>query len=143
MTETIHPLSVFQEMVGAFNDGDRRRFEQLFTDDVTARRVDGREMRGPKEVAGWMWAYREACLDLHVEIVESIVALDRGAAVLRSRGTQTEPLVLGEAEIRPASGRRVTWDACYLYRVRGEQIDYLAAYGDALAFREELQSAMA
>ncbi len=104
----------------AFNAQQWDRAASYLTDDFTVS--DGKETEGKQEFLAEAKAWFAGAPDYHVTIENPRVDGDTVHSVLRSTGTQTQPLVFPGMSAIPATGKRFTITANAVTTMRGDKI---------------------
>jgi steroid delta-isomerase-like uncharacterized protein len=128
-----------REEIEAFNAGDWDRLAAGVTDDTTHEEAaTGRSVRGRDALVELNRGWKEAFPDATGTVTDAFACGDRVALSITWEGTQSGPLHLAEGGQIPPTGKRVTVQACQVFRIADGKIAESAHYFDALGMLEQL-----
>ena len=137
-----HAPAGLQELIGQFYDRlwnawDDRAVEVVLSEDFLFRGSLGEETYGREGWRTYRDQVRRGAPDFHNEIIQLVVAGDRGATRTRFTGTHHGPL-LGIA----GTGQRFAYDGAAFFRARSGELVEAWVLGDLDALRRQLTTDM-
>jgi steroid delta-isomerase-like uncharacterized protein len=138
MISTQETTMVVRNMLAAFDQQDRERFGNLIADDAQwVSHATGHVFRGPAEMTHAAFTIRTAFPDLYGEFVQTFATEDHEVAEIVWIGTHTVDLVTAAGTV-PATGKRITWNDCYIVSVKDGKIAGVSQYYDTASFYAQL-----
>jgi steroid delta-isomerase-like uncharacterized protein len=132
-------IAVAREDLEAFNAGDWDRLSETMTEDSvyeepgTGRRLQGKEanLQASRE-------WKAAFPDVKGTMTDAFACGDRVAVRVTWEGTHEGPLTTPDGGQIAATGRKVTVQACQLYRFEGDKVAEACHFFDLLGMMEQL-----
>lgn len=120
-------------IIEAYNNGEPSRIDGFFADDFVCHLTGGGEVNGPEAYKDRIRSMRTAFPDFRKEQEFLVVEGEEAAVQYRWSGTHD-----GEFMGIPATGKTVETTSVALFRLDGERLAEMWAYGDGETLMQQL-----
>ena len=128
---------VAKEAVEAFNRADWDRTSALLGGSTYDEVGTGRQLRGEAEIFPALEGWRSAMPDVKGTVTNAIASGNKAVIEVTWEGTQTGPME-GPGATVPASGKRQTTRAAWVFDFDGDTIKESRQYFDMMSFMQQI-----
>ena len=128
---------VAKEAVEAFNRADWDRTSALLGGSTYDEVGTGRQLRGEAEIRPALKGWRSAMPDVKGTVTNAIASGNKAVIEVTWEGTQTGPME-GPGATVPASGKRQTTRAAWVFDFDGDKIKESRQYFDMMSFMQQI-----
>ena len=131
-------IKIAREAVDAFNDSDWERTKAIMTPDyIYNEEGTGRRIQGPVEVVAALQAWKQAMPDVTGTVTNAFASGNTVTLQVTWNGTHTGPLE-GPTGTIPASGKRQTTPAAWIFTFEGDKIKETHHYFDMMTLLRQI-----
>jgi len=130
-------IKVAKEAVEAFNKADLDRSVALLGTGLYNEVGTGRQLRGKAEILPALQGWRKAMPDVNGTVTSAFASGNKVVLEVTWQGTQTGPMG-GPGGTLPASGKRQTTPAAWVFEFEGDKIKESRQYFDMMSFMQQI-----
>jgi steroid delta-isomerase-like uncharacterized protein len=131
-------INVARELVDAFNNSDWERTKGHLTVDTVYNELGTqRRIQGTGQIIEALQGWKQAMPDAKGTVTNAFASDNKVVLELTWDGTQTGPLASPNGTI-PASGRRQTTRAAWIFDFEGDKVKESRQYFDMLTFLQQI-----
>jgi steroid delta-isomerase-like uncharacterized protein len=130
-------VKLAKETVEAFNKADWDRTSALFGSSVYNEVGTGRKLRGEAEILPALKGWKTAMPDVKGTVTSSFASGNKAVLEVTWEGTQTGPMD-GLGGTLPASGKRQTTPAAWVFEFAGDKIKESRQYFDMMSLMQQI-----
>ena len=130
-------IKVAKEAVEAFNKADLDRSVALLGTGLYNEVGTGRQLRGKAEILPALQGWRKAMPDVNGTVTSAFASGNKAVLEVTWEGTQTGPMD-GPGGTLPASGKRQTTPAAWVFEFEGDKIKESRQYFDMMSFMQQI-----
>ena len=130
-------VKLAKEAVEAFNKADWGRSMALLGGGRYNKVGTGRQLRGEAEILPALQGWRKAMPDVKGTVTNAFASGNNAVLEVTWEGTQTGPME-GPGGTLPASGKRQTTRAAWIFEFDGDKIKESRQYFDMMSFMQQI-----